>query len=158
MKAEKAVARSDAPSLLAAGLLSAAMLAFELTLTRLFAVAQFYHFAFMVISMALLGSGAAGSLLTVRPQLSRRPGLWSMGFALATLGSYAILNLLPFDSYAIAWDRIQVLYLILTFAGTTLPFLCVGMVIGGLMASDVGKLHRVYAANLIGSALGCVIA
>src|SRR5512138_3623867 len=104
-----AVRRSDAFPLIAAGLLSAAMLAFELTLTRLFAVAQFYHFAFMAISVALLGSGAAGSLLSVWPRLGRRPDLWSAGFALATLGSYAILNLLPFDSYAIAWDRIQVL-------------------------------------------------
>ncbi len=150
--------RSDAMTLAAAGLLSAAMLVFELTLTRLFAVAQFYHFAFMAISVALLGSGAAGSLLTVWPRLGKRPGLWSASFALATLGSYAILNLIPFDSYAIAWDGRQVLYLILTFFGATLPFLCAGMVIGGLLAADPGRLHRAYAANLIGSALGCVIA
>lgn len=150
--------RSSVLTLLAAGLLSAAMLVFELTLTRLFAVAQFYHFAFMAISVALLGSGAAGSLLTVWPRLSKRPGLWSAGFTLTTLGSYTILNLIPFDSYAIAWDRSQVLYLILTFLGATLPFLCVGIVIGGLLAENPGRLHRAYAANLIGSALGCVMA
>ncbi|MBN1309878.1 MAG: hypothetical protein JXB30_00570 [Anaerolineae bacterium] len=150
--------RSDILTLLAAGLLSAAMLVFELTLTRLFAVAQFYHFAFMAISVALLGSGAAGSLLTVWPRLGKRPGLWSASFSLATLAGYGILNLIPFDSYAIAWDHIQILYLILTFAGATLPFLGAGLVIGGLMSIDAGKLHRVYAANLIGSALGCVIA
>lgn len=144
-------------TLLAVGLLSAAMLAFELTLTRLFAVAQFYHFAFMVISLALLGSGAAGSILSGWPRLGDRRAWLAAGFALAALLSYAILNLIPFDSYAIAWDRRQVLYLILTFAGAALPFLFSGLVIGGLLAADAAGLHRVYAANLAGSALGCVM-
>ncbi|HEC22271.1 MAG TPA: hypothetical protein ENI95_05070 [Chloroflexi bacterium] len=138
-------------------LLSAAMLAFELTLTRLFAVAQFYHFAFMVISLALLGSGASGSLLSVWPRLGRNPARPAAGFALAALLSYAILNLIPFDSYAIAWDRRQSLYLVLTFGGAALPFVFSGLVVGGLLAADVRGLHRVYAANLAGSALGGVI-
>ncbi|MDI7277926.1 MAG: hypothetical protein QME94_18245, partial [Anaerolineae bacterium] len=143
-------------SLLAVGLLSAGMLAFELTLTRIFAVAQFYHFAFMVISLALLGSGAAGSLLSVRPSLGRRPATWAAGFALAAVGSYAVLNLLPFDSYAIAWDRRQVFYLVCTFGGASAPFVFAGLAISGLLAADPRRLHRVYAANLAGSALGCL--
>ncbi|GAI47516.1 unnamed protein product, partial [marine sediment metagenome] len=40
-------------------LLSAATLLFEITLTRVFSVAQWYHFAFMVVSLALLGFGAS---------------------------------------------------------------------------------------------------
>ena len=143
-------------TLLAVGLLSLAMLSFELTLTRLFAVAQFYHFAFMVISLALLGSGAAGSLLSVWPRLGRHPAWWSVGFSVAALGCYAILNLVPFDSYAIAWDRRQALYLLLTFLGAAVPFLFTGLTIGGLLAAESARLHRIYAANLIGSALGCV--
>ncbi|MFV9673170.1 MAG: hypothetical protein ACNYZH_08080, partial [Acidimicrobiia bacterium] len=43
---------------------SASGLVFEIALTRVFAVTQFYHFAFLIVSMALLGIGAAGSLLT----------------------------------------------------------------------------------------------
>jgi len=42
-------------------LLSAATLLFEITLTRVFSVAQWYHFAFMVVSLALLGFGQACS-------------------------------------------------------------------------------------------------
>ena len=41
-------------------LISAAMLLLELTLLRLFAVQQFYHFAFMAISLALLGPAPVG--------------------------------------------------------------------------------------------------
>ncbi|MDQ5850885.1 MAG: hypothetical protein M3380_02210 [Chloroflexota bacterium] len=47
-------------------LISAATLLLELTLLRLFAVQQFYHFAFMAISLALLGAGASGSVLSIR--------------------------------------------------------------------------------------------
>lgn len=43
---------------------SAAVLVFEIALTRVFAVAQFYHFAFMTVSLALLGFGASRSALT----------------------------------------------------------------------------------------------
>ena len=47
-------------------LISAATLLLELTLLRLFAVQQFYHFAFMAISLALLGAGTSGSVLSIR--------------------------------------------------------------------------------------------
>jgi hypothetical protein len=46
-------------------LLSAAALIFEINLTRLFSVAQFYHFAFMIVSLALLGYGASGTALAL---------------------------------------------------------------------------------------------
>ncbi len=152
------VAHASTPfaTLLAIGLLSTAMLTFELALTRLFAVAQFYHFAFLVISLALLGSGMAGSMLSVWPRLGQHPGWWAAGFALAALACYAILNLAPFDSYAIAWDAHQTLYLLLTLLGATAPFLFSGLIIGGMLTTYTHDLHRVYAANLVGSALGCV--
>jgi hypothetical protein len=50
-------------------LLSAATLTFEINLTRLFSVAQFYHFAFMIVSIALLGFGASGTALSIFPAL-----------------------------------------------------------------------------------------
>lgn len=141
-------------TLVAVGCLSAGMLVFELALTRLFALAQFYHFAFMAISLALLGGGAAGSALTAWPRLGRFPGWWSAGFAAGALTSLFILRQVPFDSYTIAWDTRQIIYLVLTFAGATLPFLCSGFVVSGLLAADADRVNQVYGANLVGSALG----
>src|SRR3974390_408622 len=46
--------------LLGIGLSSLAALLLELSLTRLFSVVLFYHFAFLAISVALLGLGAGG--------------------------------------------------------------------------------------------------
>jgi spermidine synthase len=141
---------------LGVGLLSAGTLAFELALTRIFAVAQFYHFAFMAVSLALLGSGASGSLLSLRPQLGKHPGRWAGGFSLSAVGAYAILNLVPFDSYAIAWDGRQVLYLVAVFGAAAVPFLFGGLAVSGMLQTDPQGLHRVYAANLAGSAVGCL--
>ena len=61
------------PTYLGLALLSAAALAFELTLTRLFSVTQWYHFAFLAVSVALLGYGASGTALTLAPRWSRKP-------------------------------------------------------------------------------------
>ena len=145
-----------APALMGVGLLSAGTLAFELTLTRIFAVAQFYHFAFMAVSLALLGSGASGSLLSLRRQLRSHSGRWAGGFSLSAVGAYAVLDLVPFDSYAIAWDGRQVLYLVAVFGAVAVPFLFSGLAVSGMLQADPRGLHLVYAANLAGSAVGCL--
>src|SRR6202035_6002269 len=54
------------------GLTSFAALLLELALTRLFSVVLFYHFAFLAISIALLGLGAGGVFAHLRKnQLAR---------------------------------------------------------------------------------------
>ena len=54
------------------GLGSFAALLLELALTRLFSVILFYHFAFLAISIALLGLGAGGVFAYLgRGRLSR---------------------------------------------------------------------------------------
>src|SRR6476660_121358 len=54
------IAPSSRTLLLGIGLSSFAALLLELALTRLFSVVLFYHFAFLAISIALLGLGAGG--------------------------------------------------------------------------------------------------
>ncbi|UCD98021.1 MAG: hypothetical protein JSV42_13820, partial [Chloroflexota bacterium] len=114
--------------------LAAAALLLESTLTRLLAVAQFYHFAFLVISLALLGFGASGSLLTIFPRLYKSHGstgekrnldrtlqVSGVGFAASVGLSYIVVNWLPFDSYSIAWDSRQLVYFGLYYLVLTIP-------------------------------------
>lgn len=138
-------------------LISAATLLLELALLRLFAVQQFYHFAFMAISLALLGAGASGSFLSIRQRRLSPTGL-CLTFGLVTLAAYLVINYLPFDSFSIAWDRRQVLYLAIYFLSAAVPFLFAGLLIGGelMVAGSQARSHWVYGANLIGSALGSV--
>ena len=143
--------------------MAAATLLLESTLTRQLAVAHFYHFAFLVISLALLGFGASGTLLSVAPRLRsiavERLLAW-MGIATAAsiAPAYAVINLLPFDSYSIAWDRRQIVYFVLDYLALTLPFVCGGLGIGAALAAGEGRSHRIYAANLLGSAAGVMLA
>jgi len=144
-------------------LLSAASLAFEINLSRLFSVAQFYHFAFMVVSLALLGYGASGTLLSLLPQLARRearrlPVWFSRGFAAAAVGAYAFTIYVPFDSFRIAREWRQGLLLLLHYVALAAPFFCSGAVVGQLLTTHPHQAHRIYAANLVGSAAGCVLA
>ena len=143
-------------------LLSAAALAFEITLTRLFSVTQWYHFAFLAVSVALLGYGASGTALSLvprwtRPPAARRAAVFSILFAAACVGAILSLNHLPFDSYRIAWERVQVLYLVLYYLALTVPFFCAGLVTGLLLAAYPDRTARLYAANLLGSALGSLL-
>ena len=143
-------------------LLSAATLAFEINLTRLFSVAQFYHFAFMIVSLALLGFGASGSALALFPRWGRRRPEWTLGwlalgFAISSLGSYLLINLLPFDSFSIAWDQRQVGVLALHYLALAAPFFCSGAAVGLLLAARPETAARTYFVNLVGSAVGCLL-
>src|SRR5947209_12217218 len=63
--------------------ISCASLLLELALTRLFSVVLFYHFAFLAISVALLGLGAGGVFAHIfRAKLSN----WTVG----RLGSWLL--------------------------------------------------------------------
>ncbi|MEW6402487.1 MAG: hypothetical protein AB1649_11860, partial [Chloroflexota bacterium] len=144
-------------------LLSAATLAFEIDLTRLFSVTQFYHFAFMIVSIALLGFGASGTALTVFPAIQNgqpKRRLSQLGFAtgISILVAFLLTNWLPFDSFSIAWDRRQVWILMLHYIALASPFFFSGMALGFLLSASPQSAGTTYAVNLLGSAAGCLIA
>lgn len=153
--------------------LAAAALLLESTLVRFLAVAQYYHFAFLVVSLALLGFGASGSILALFPRfyspvktafknnrdLSEQIlPIAGIGFAFSVGLAYLVVNFIPFDSYSIAWERRQLLFFVLYFLVLTLPFLFTGLGVGAALAASVGRSHVIYAANLLGSGVGTILA
>src|SRR5215510_10102692 len=97
--------------LLAVALVSAGALAFEVLLTRLFSIIQWHHFAYMVISIALLGYGASGAFLAVTGnRLGRHVGAaFATGailFAASTVASFAVAERLPFNALVAFPERI----------------------------------------------------
>ncbi|MBN2045294.1 MAG: hypothetical protein JW757_09765 [Anaerolineales bacterium] len=144
-------------------LLSIATLIFEINLSRIFSVTQFYHFAFMIVSLALLGFGASGTLLAIFPRAGRRKpaqslGTISLAAALSISGAYILVNQVPFDSFSIAWDQRQVGIFALHYLVLALPFFFSGMAVGLLLEIFPNSAGTVYATNLIGSAAGCLAA
>ncbi len=154
-------------------LVSAAALFFELTLTRIFAVTQWYHFAFISVSVALLGFGASGTWLTLAPvkpnpgsgEVTREHHLASLRrlsalagcFALATLLTYLAANYVPFDSYRVAWERRQLLYLAVYYSALIVPFIFAGACVGLPLSVWTERTNTLYAANLTGSAVGSLL-
>ncbi|MDZ7626427.1 MAG: hypothetical protein U5J96_18525 [Ignavibacteriaceae bacterium] len=76
-------------------LLSAAIIAFQLSLIQILSIVQWHHFAYMVISVALLGFGAAGTVLSLAKKffIERAefilPGLMTLsGLAMALISQY----------------------------------------------------------------------
>lgn len=138
--------------------LSAATLMYELALTRIFAVAQGYHFAFLSLSLALLGFGASGAWLAGRRGTGSRVrlDLLAAATALSIVASYLVLNWFPFDAYTIAWDARQLWLVAIDYAALVVPFLLAGAATGLSLSVWPEAAAELYAANLAGSAIGSV--
>jgi len=113
--------------LVAIALISAGLLAYEVLLTRLFAIIQWHHFAYMVISIALLGYGASGTFLAfAQDRLSRRfVGVFALCaalFAISAVAGFAVAQRLPFNALAVIWKPSQLLYLVVLYLLLTVPF------------------------------------
>ena len=77
-------------ALLAVALMSFSALLLELGLTRLFSVVLFYHFAFLAISVALLGLGAGAVFACLRRQWLEKWSVSELGRGLCALNAALI--------------------------------------------------------------------
>jgi hypothetical protein len=151
---------------LALALVSAAVLAYEVLLVRLLSIVQWHHFAYMAISIALLGFGISGTFLT----LSRGWLTWrfqvafvsaSTIFALTAVASFLFLQQLPFNALEIVWEPSGLIYLGAMYGLLAVPFTAGATAIGLAFLAAPRAINRVYLWNLVGSgsgALGVVLA
>ncbi len=143
-------------------LVSAATLLFEIALTRIFAVTQGYHFAFLAISLALLGFGASGTALALVPRLASRdirPIVAGAGllFAVTSTGGLYATNVLPFDAYTLLWEPRQLAYLALYYLALAVPFFFAGSIVGACLARHPSRAGVLYGTNLVGAGIGCLL-
>jgi len=140
-------------------LLSATALAYEILLVRLFAIIQWHHYAYMVISLALLGYGASGTFLafTLKPLLAnfRFALLANMSlFGVSTLAGFLIVQSIPFNPDEVAFDARQWRNLTMMYILLSLPFFFTANAIGLALANARDQLPRIYAADLVGAGVG----
>jgi hypothetical protein len=139
--------------------ISAAILAYEVLLVRLFAIVQWHHFASMAIGIALLGFGISGTLLALgRAWFVARPSAFATAaalFAFTAPAAFLAGQRLPFNPLAIVWSPAQLLYLGALYLLLAVPFTagatCVGLAF--VTGTDAGRTYR---ANLLGSAAGAL--
>ena len=150
------------PPLASVALLSSAALAAEILLSRLFAVVHWHHFAYMIISLALLGFGASGTFLTLAHRRLLRHFAASYllnvaAFSLLVVASPVLACALPFRAEALLWDPWQPLWLLSLFVVLSLPFFCAANAIGLALIAFRNRAGRVYGADLAGAGLGGVV-
>ena len=145
--------------------LSAAIIAFQLALIQILSISQWYHFAYMVISIALLGFGAAGSLLAIfQKYLASRTEFLLPFLMTGTAITMSLVTdvsqrpFIRFDSYLLFAEYAHLGKLILTYLLFFIPFFLGALAIGLVFVRHVDTIGKIYFANLLGSGAGSVVA
>ncbi|HEX6138024.1 MAG TPA: hypothetical protein VF059_10210 [Casimicrobiaceae bacterium] len=139
--------------------LSAATLAFEILLLRLFEFSHWHYFAGFAVALALLGFGAAGTTLAA---LGRKPVDWGdrwflAGLLTTALGLYAALAVqahVALRPIFAGWDARELGKLLLVDVMAFVPFYGAGLAIGQVFVRWPHRTRALYAANLLGSGVG----
>lgn len=146
-------------------LLSVAIIAYQLSLIQILSVVQWYHFAYMVISVALLGFGAAGTFLSISKNFLLKkselllPALMILsGLAMAVSVNIAQSEPLRFDSYLLFVDYSHLWILLVTYLLFFIPFFFSALAIGIVFVKHIENIGKLYFANMFGSGIGGVVA
>ena len=153
---------SPRPILARAGfaIVTASLLLAEIALTRVFSGTIGYYFAFMSISVAMLGLGAGSLWVTLRGDVDIAPdvraGRAAVGLGLT--GALAMLVYLRFyPAMGLEGSAGQIAYVGL-FGALFVPFLIGGVLISTVFEANHAAFAKLYAIDLLGAAAGCVVA
>ncbi|OOY70767.1 SAM-dependent methyltransferase [Solemya velum gill symbiont] len=153
---------SAKPPVISIMLVSASALAFEVLLIRLFSIIQWHHFAYMIISLALLGYGVSGTIMTllrerVMPHYVTAYIVNGIGFALTIIASFLLVQKLPFNALEILWDSAQWGYLLAAYLLLLLPFFFVANCIVLTFGAFSEQIPRIYGFDLFGAGVGSLV-
>src|SRR6202521_1258365 len=127
-------------------------LVLELSLTRIFSVIFYYHFAFLAISVALFGLGAGGVFSYV---VAAWPGnVYQKLGSLALAASVSVLLVLGF---ILSRESNDFWTLAAVYFATAVPFFLAGTVVSIAISEAIERVHRAYFFDLAGAAVGCLL-
>ncbi len=143
-------------------LVSAGAIAYELLLMRALSIVQWHHFAYMIISLALLGYGASGTLIALfrsrlQANFAAAFSLSSLLFSITMVACFALGQRIPFNALEIVWDPRQFLYLSALYLVFFVPFFFAAACIGLAFTCRPSAISRIYFFDLLGAGLGAVL-
>jgi hypothetical protein len=149
------------PILAAISVLSAAVIGYEILLMRLFSINQWHHFAYMIISLALLGYGASGTFIALAQDwlLARFRAVFAAAaalFGLISVAAFAVAQRLPFNALELVWDPRQPIYLLILYVLLAVPFFCAATCVGLAFVQYKGRSAVVYCYDLLGAGIGAI--
>ena len=154
-----AAGRTDRALLAAIALTSFSALLLELALTRLFSVVLFYHFAFLAISVALLGLGAGGVFAYLGRNWLARFSTRALAATLCTINAGAIvvaLEVVLHVPVSLELSRWNFLRLTSLYLASAIPFFFAGLIFSVVFARETHHVTRLYGADLLGGAVACM--
>ena len=143
-------------------LISSAAIGYEILLMRLLSIVHWHHFAYMIISLALLGYGASGTFIAIcRPYLQARFELAfaisGLLFAVTMVACFVIGQLVPFNALEVVWNPRQVIYLSGMYLVFFVPFFFAASCIGLALTCLRTQISRIYFFDLLGAGAGALI-
>ena len=137
-------------------------LMYEIVLTRIFSVTMWYHFAFVAISVALFGMTVGALLVYLLPDAVPRGRREAPALASSRCCSRVAIAVCFVTQLAIPFDpaagrRRHAGRSSLTCIVISIPFVFSGVVVCLALTRFPTQVNRLYAADLIGAALGCVL-
>lgn len=148
---------------IAIAFVSGAVLIDEIAFTRILSVVLWYHFAFLSVSLVMLGLGAPGVWLTLRGVRSSTVSRALVGAAIATPLAIAAIfegsRRVPLLGPTIPGLGVLIHpQILLVVAAMLPPFLCLGTAICALLMTASGRdVARLYGFDLLGAAVGSAL-
>jgi hypothetical protein len=157
----RAAAPPERESVLLTGLAisSFAALLLELALTRLFSVVLFYHFAFLAISIALLGLGTGGVFAYLLKNWLKRIPLRGLAASLCFVNAISVppvLEIVLHLPVSLELSRGNFLRLSAIYLASAVPFFLTGLEFSIVFARESHRIARLYGGDLAGGALACL--
>lgn len=125
----------------------------EVAITRIFSAAIWYHFAFVAVSVALVGLGASG--LVVQYGQKKIKENWTQN--LAIFSAWSITLFIPVTLFVMHSLASQVIYLPLFMVLFAVPFFFIGVIISAAFNAFSRVAGKLYAADLIGASAGALL-
>lgn len=143
-------------------LVAASVLQLQIALTRIFAVLTWHHFTTMIISIALLGYGAAGSYLMSKKRNGESPGIGMLSrnaflYGYAVILCFFVVIRVVFEPLNIGTDKTQIISLVIYFVALSVPFYFAGLCLSSIISTYSAHITRLYFADLAGAAIGSLM-
>ena len=140
-------------------LVSASALAYEVLLMRLYSIIQWHHFAYMIISLALLGYGVSGTFLSITQKKLVNHYYTAYFVNSLLLGIFIPLSFvgaqsINFNPEELFWDWSSFLRLLFIYLCLALPFFFAANCIALSFIRFAGSIAKIYSIDLVGAGFG----
>ena len=132
----------------------------ELSLTRIFSVIMYHHFTFLAVSLALFGLGAAGVVVYLRPRMTEPNRLVARARRYAVAAAFAVaaaLVIILQQQVGIGVAARNVATVSVIYLSAAIPFFCAGVTVTLVITRLQAEMSRLYFADLVGAAIGCLL-